>query len=237
VESAAHDHVWAGAAQQLGASTVHGRIGRARAYGRDLTTYAIGVDLSPADGLTLSFERNAGFFVVSPRTIGLGLRQVSHRARLDWAPGVRWQMAADVSHQTLTDGNDRWEVTISPRRSVARTERVNLDLGLTVTRLRTETNYDNGYYDPRRYEYYAFTAYPYWKVGGNTGVGLSLALGAQRDDFSPGFRPGGNATAEATFGIYSPWALKVTAGGIFNQRLGTGAFRGYGAGVSLIRRF
>ena len=48
---------------------------------------------------------------------------------------------------------------------------------------------------------------------------------------------GGNATVEATFGIYRRWALKVNGGGMFNQRLGSGAFRGYGAGVSLIRRF
>jgi tetratricopeptide (TPR) repeat protein len=237
-ESAAHDHGWAGASQQLGAvAVIRGRIGRAQASGRELTAYAIGADLSPADGLKLFVERNAGFFVVSPRTIGLGLRQVSHRVRLEWAPDARWQVAADVWHQTLTDGNDRWEITVSPRRSVARTERVNLDLGLTATRLRTATNYDNGYYDPRRYEYYAFTAYPYWKVGGDTGVGLSLALGLQRDDFSPGFRPGGNATADLSLGIYRAWALKLTAGGTFNQRLGTGAFRGYGAAVSLIRRF
>jgi Glycosyl transferase family 2 len=236
-ESAGHDHVWVSGAQQLGGVTVRGRIGQARAAARDLTTYLIGADLTPADGLTVSVERNASFFVVSPRTIGLGLRQVSHRARLEWAPGVRWQVVADAWHQTLSDGNDRWELTVSPRRSVARTERVNLDLGFTVTRLGTATNYDHGYYDPSRYEYYAFTAYPYWKVGENTGVGLSLALGLQRDDFSPGFRPGGNATAEATFGIYRRWALKVNAGGMFNQRLGSGAFRGYSAGVSLIKRF
>jgi hypothetical protein len=31
---------------------------------------------------------------------------VNHRARLEWTPGVRWQMAADVWHQTLTDGNE-----------------------------------------------------------------------------------------------------------------------------------
>jgi hypothetical protein len=106
-----------------------------------------------------------------------------------------------------------------------------------VSQLRTTTNYDNGYYDPGRYEFYAVTAYPYWKAGENTGLGLSLAVGAQRDDFSPRFRPGGHATAEATFGIYDPWALKVSAGGTFNQRLGSGAFRGYGAGMTLIRRF
>lgn len=236
-ESAGHDHVWVSAAQQFAAITLRGRVGQASAAGRDMTAYLIGADLTPADGLMVSVERNAGFFVVSPRTIALGLHQVSHRARLEWAPGVRWQIVADAWHQALSDDNDRWEFTVAPRRSVARTQRLNLDLGFTVTQLRTATNCDSGYYDPSLYRYYAFTAYPYWKVGENTGVGLSLALGVQRDDFSPGFRPGGNATAEATFGIYRRWALKVTGGGMFNQRLGSGAFGGYGAGVSLIRRF
>jgi tetratricopeptide (TPR) repeat protein len=236
-ESAGHDQVWISGAQQFSGLTVRGRIGQARAAGRDVTAYLVGADLTPTDGLTISGERNAGFFVVSPRTIGLGLTQVSHRVRLEWAPGVRWQVAADTWHQALSDGNDRWEFTVSPRRSVARTERLNLDLGFTATQFRTTTNYDHGYYDPSLYEYYAFTAYPYWKVGENIGVGLSLAAGLQRDDFSPGFRPGGNATAEATFGIYRRWALKVNGGGTFNQRLGSGAFRGFSAGVGLIARF
>ena len=146
-------------------------------------------------------------------------------------------MAADLWQQALSDGNRRWEFTVSPRRSLARTERVNLDLGFTVSQLRATTNYDHGYYDPARYEFYAFTANPYWKAGENTGLGLSLAVGAQRDDFSPSFRPGGHLTAETTFGIFDPWALKVSAGGSLNQRLGSGAFRGYGAGVTVIRRF
>jgi tetratricopeptide (TPR) repeat protein len=236
-ESARHDHVWVSASQQFGSLTVRGRIGQARTPVSDLTAYAIGADVAPTDGLRLSFERNSGFFVVSPRTVGLGLRQVSHRARFEWAPGIRSLVAVDFLQQSLSDGNDRWELTVSPRLGVARTERLNLDLGFTMAQLGTTTNYDNGYYDPSRYEYYAFTAYPYWKVRESIGVGLSLALGIQRDDFSPGFRPGGNATAEATFGIYGPWALKVTGGGIFNQRLGTGAFRGYGAGVAVRRRF
>jgi hypothetical protein len=140
-------------------------------------------------------------------------------------------------HQDLSDGNRRWELTISPRRSIARTQHMNLDLGAVVSQLRTTTNFNNGYYDPKKYEYYAAAAYPYWKVSENIGVGLSLALGVQRDDFSPGFRLGGNLTGEATFGIYYTWGLKVTGGETFNQRLGTGAFRGHGASVSLIRRF
>jgi tetratricopeptide (TPR) repeat protein len=236
-EHSGHDHVWIGASRQVGSLAVRGRIGQAQASGRELTAYRIGADLTPADGLLLSVERNTGFFVVSPRTIGLGLRQVSHRARFEWAPGIRWHVVTDAWYQSLSDGNHRWELTVAPRRSVARTERLNLDLGFTVARLHTAINYDNGYYDPNRYEYYALTAYPYWKLGENTGVGLALALGVQRDDFSPGFRPGGNATIDATVGISRRWAVTVNAAGLFNQRLGSGAFRGYGAGASLVRRF
>jgi hypothetical protein len=235
--NARHDHIWVSASQQFARVSVRGRIGQARTAAREATPYGLEAALTPADGLTISLGRDAGFFVVSPRTIGLGMEQVSHRARMDWAAGVRWQIVGEAWHQTLSDGNRRWEFTVSPRHSLARTERVNLDLGVTVTQLRTDSDYDHGYYDPRQYEFYAFSAYPYFKVRENTGLGLSLALGAQRDDFSPRFRPGGHATTEATFGIYDPWALKVSAGGSFNQRLGSGAFRGYSAGVTLIRRF
>jgi tetratricopeptide (TPR) repeat protein len=234
---ARHDQIWVSAAQQFGGVNLRGRVGQARTAVRDLTAYAIGADFTTVDGLKLSVDRSSGFFVVSPRTVGLGLSHVSHRAQLDWSPSVRNQLVADVLHQTLSDGNQRWAFTVSPRRSVARTERLNLDLGAVVTRLRTTTNYDHGYYDPRRHEFYAVSAYPYWKINENVGLGMSLALGTQRDDFSPGFRLGGNATGEATFGIYRPWALKVTGGATVNQRLGSGAFRGYGAGVSVIRKF
>ena len=236
-DDARHDHVWVSGARQFESLTVRGRIGQSRTSDGDLTAYAIGADLAPGDGLRVSFERNSGFFVVSPRTIGLGVRQVSHRAGIEWAAGIRWRVVADAWQQSLSDGNNRWEFTVAPRRSVARMQRLNLDLGFTATQLRTATNYENGYYDPSLYQYYAFTAFPYWKAGANIGVGLSLALGVQRDDFSPGFRPGGNATVEGTFGIYRRWALRLNGGGMFNQRLGSGAFRGYGAGVSLIRRF
>jgi len=234
---AKHDQIWVTGAQQLGLMNLRGRVGQERTMAGDQTAYAIGADLTPVDGMRLSFERNSGYFVVSPRTIELGLRQVSHRAQLDWSPTFSSQIVVDGSYQTLSDGNRRWELTISPRRSVARTERLNLDLGAQLSQLRTTTNFNNGYYDPSRYEYYAGTAYPYWKVSEGIGLGLSLALGVQRDDFSPSFRLGGNLTGEATFGIYNAWVLKISGGETFNQRLGTGAFRGYGAGVSLIRRF
>ena len=234
---ARHDHIWVTTGQQLGIVNFRGGIGREKTMAGGFTSYAIGGDVTPVDGLKLSVERNAGLFVVSPRTIELGLQQTGHRVQLDWSPTFSSQIVVDVLHQDLSDGNRRWELTIAPRRSIARTQRLNVDLGAVVSQLRTTTNFSNGYYDPKRYEYYAAAAYPYWKVSENIGIGLSLAVGVQRDDFSPSFRLGGNVTGEATFGIYNAWGLKVTGGETFNQRLGTGAFRGHGAGVSLIRRF
>jgi tetratricopeptide (TPR) repeat protein len=233
---ARHDQVWVSVAQRFGRIDLRGRAGQARAEGHVLTTYGIGADLTPFDGLKLSVERNSGFFAVSPRTVAFGLRQVGHRAQLDWST-INFQTVADVSYQTLSDGNRRWEFAISPRRSVARRERLNLDLGILISQLGTTKDLEGGYYDPRRYEYYAATVYPYFKIHESVGVGFSLALGAQRDDISNRFRLGGNATAEATFGIYDPWMLKLSGSGIFNQRLGSGAFRGYSSGVSVIRRF
>lgn len=236
-ERAEHDQVWVRAAHRIGEVNLYGQLGQARTAAGSIAPYVLGVDLTPADGIKLTLERSSEFFVVSPRTVGLGLRQVSHAAHIKWAPTLRSTIVVGGWYQTLSDSNHRWEFTFFPRFSVRRSQRLNLDLGGMVSLLHTRTNFDNGYYDPDRYEYYAFTAYPYWKASENIGVGLSLGMGMQRDDFSPAFRLGGTATAEATIGIYRPWALKVSGGSTFNQRLGSGAFRGYGASVSVIRRF
>src|SRR5262249_14444384 len=167
----------------------------------------------------------------------VGLRGGGLRGLLEGPPPLPSQIVVGALYQPLPDATRRWELTASPRRSVARTERLNLDLGAVVSLSHTATNYNNGYYDPSRYEFYGAAAYPYWKVSESVGFGASLALGAQRDDFSPSYRLGGNAFGEATFGIYNAWVLKVSGGEMVNQRLNTGAFRGYGATVSLIRRF
>jgi hypothetical protein len=66
---------------------------------------------------------------------------------------------------------------------------------------------------------------------------VSAGIGGQRDDSSSAFRLGGNASAEATFGIYERWLLKMHASTTTNRRLESGAFRGYGGGVVLLRRF
>jgi len=229
--------VGAGLEQKVGRVSLGGQLGQATVEGQKRTTYGVGVHVQAFDTLFLAAERTDGLFVVSPRTVGLGMTQVSHRLQAELTVGMRYHVAVDATLQELSDGNQRLEMTVSPRRTLARRARFNLDMGVSAYRLETTRDLDNGYYDPRRYEYYAITAFPYFKLHENVGVGLMLSGGAQRDTTSSGFHVGGSISGEATFGIYAPWLLKVNSSATMNQRLDSGAFRGFGGSVALVRRF
>ena len=231
------EHVYAGLSQRLGALTVVGTIGQARPESHQMTTYAGSVQFAPADTFVASLERSSGFAAISPRSAGLGLERLDHKAQIDWRPSVRLHLALEGSREDLSDGNLRWEVFASSRVAVLRTQHVNLDMGLLLHQFGAKHDLDNGYYDPNRYESYSFFVSPYWKASENIGVSASAGLGSQRDDASRTFRTGNNASVEATFGIYERWALKVHASTTNNRRLDSGAFNGHSGGATLLRRF
>ena len=235
--AAQFDYGWAALTQTLGRLTVQGRIGSATADGRKQVPYEIGLGVKPADSLQLAAASSYGFFVVSPRTVELGLTQRRHDLDVDWAPGVLYRVTGTASYQELSDGNTRWQVHVSPRRAVGRRESWNFDLGFSAYMLGTTADLPNGYYDPRRYESYSLVAYPYFKLSENTGLALAVAAGVQREQTLPTFRFGGNASAELTVGIYRPWVLKVRASATNNRRADSGAFEGYSGGVVLVKRF
>ena len=235
--SAEYRHGWAGASQQIGALTIGGQLGRARAERRELTTYSLRGEVLPRDGMRIAVERSSGFFVISPRTVGLGLQEIAHRVEFQYMPSLRYQMAVEGVHRDLSDGNQRWELTVSPRRSVVRSSRINLDLGGSVYLVSALYDRQNGYYDPHKYEQYAFGAYPYFKIHESVGFGFTLAAGAQRDHTVGAFKFGGTVASEAVFGIYQPWVLKVAGTASLNRRLDSGAYQGVGATVALVRRF
>ena len=235
--SAMVDQVWAGASQRLGSFTLGGTVGQSRTDGEQLTSYAAVVRFAPFDSLTVAVERSFGFAAISPRTVSLGLTELGHRGQVDWMLSDRYHVAVDAGFARLSDGNSRWTLFVSPRAAVARTQRLNLDLGVLIHQFGAEKNLDNGYYDPRHYQHYAAVVAPYWKASENIGVAISAGIGPQRDDTSRGFTLGMNTSVEATFGIYREWMLKVHGSATNNRRLESGAFRGTSGGVVLLRRF
>jgi hypothetical protein len=168
--------------------------------------------------------------------VALGLTERRTAIDAHWTPALHTTIDIEGAYSDLSDGNRRWEVRVSPRRAVVRSERMNLDLGASAYRLESTRDLPNGYYDPRRYEAYQGTAYPYFKINEDVGLGFSLAAGVQRESQQP-FRFGGSATAEATFGIYRAWLLRVSASATHNLRQDSGAFGGYGGAATAVRRF
>lgn len=235
--NARQDAGWIGVRHRVGPASLLARGGYASIESDSMPTYHVGVELHPSDTFQLAFSRESGFFVVSPRTVGLGLTRLGHAVDLQWMPSLKYTIAVDGAIEELSDGNRRWDVRLSPRRILARSQRLNLDLGVQLRQFRATRNLGNGYYDPHLYESYAVTAFPYWKISENTGLAVSLAIGAQRDDAWRSLRLGGDAAAEATFGIFETWMLKVNGAITLNERTESGAFRAYGAGVVLVRRF
>lgn len=233
--SAGYEHSWVGLAQKVGVLTVDMQGGYVS--GQRLATYRIAATTRASDSLQFSIERSSDAVVISPRTVGLGLTQIAHRAQVQWAPTFQSMIVFDGLVQDFSDGNRRIELTVAPRRSFARTAGFNLDLGVSAYRLQTDRDLANGYYDPKRYEHYAVTVFPYFKISENVGLSMTAAIGAQRDSYAPGFRFGGTVSGEATFGIYEAWALKINGSASMNRRLESGAFRGLSGGVVLVRRF
>jgi tetratricopeptide (TPR) repeat protein len=233
---ARHEITWIGLSQRAGHVTLQGQGGYAAVEDRSRTSYLFAAHFD-SDRLRLSAARESAFFVLSPRTILLGLTRLTHRVGLDWTPGLRYDVSLDGTYDELSDGNRRWDATAGWRRVFARTEKLNLDLGVQARHFGTTRDLDNGYYDPSRYENYSFVAFPYWKVSENNGVGGVLALGVQRDDRSRSFGFAGNAVIEGSFGIYRDWMLKVNGSVTVNDRLQSGAFRGYSGQLAVVRRF
>jgi tetratricopeptide (TPR) repeat protein len=235
--AADYQNGWMAVSQNVGAVRFDLQGGYASAETHDFLSYNVGLDARPLDTLRFAVHRSSGAVVISPRTVGMGLTQIAHRFQLDWSPTLEATVVVDASVQDLSDGNQRVELTISPRYSVARRTGFNLDLGMSAYRLTTAEDLANGYYDPRLYENYALTAQPYFKLSENVGVSVSTALGVQRESSSPSFHFGGSASGEATFGIYGTWVLKITGSALMNQRLASGAFHGLSSSVVLVRRF
>ncbi len=229
------DRGWAGLAQTFGGLTLSARVGAAVADGRRRTEGAVGMRWV-SDRFEADVELGRGFVGISPRTVELGLMADRGRLAVAWTPSVRGSVSAEATLLELSDGNRQWNVSLSPRLALVRSQRVNLDLGVSAHRLETTRDLSNGYYDPRRYEAYQASLYPYLKIAEDVGLGLSLTIGAQRERTFP-FQLGGSVGAEATFGIYRAWLLRVSAGATHNLRQESGAFRAYRGTAQLVRRF
>lgn len=202
--------------------------------------FAYGLELGarPVDSLRLGVTHDRDYLVVSPRAVSLGIKRRTTEAEVQWQPDLMYTVIASGAYDDYSDGNDRWGAILAPRRSVLRSERLNIDLGVRANWFGYSKNFDSGYYDPRTYQQYVATSFMYWKLSQESGINFILAGGVFKDDSMDSFDFGWSADAEATVGSYSDWTLKISGHIVDNFRqYATEAFGAVAASVSLTRRF
>jgi tetratricopeptide (TPR) repeat protein len=237
-KTARHTEGWIGIDHVVSSQlSVEGHVGAGDAEGDSKVIYGAALKYRPLDNLRLTAETDYGFYVVSPRSVDMGIRRSSNHLKLDWEPNLVYRVLLGVGYNDFSDDNESWEVVAAPRRAILRREKINLDMGLRGTWYGFDEALDNGYYDPDYYQSYMVTSLTYWKISDDDGIGLALDAGVVKDDEMDSFEFGWGASVEGVFGLYRDAMLRVGASAFNNQRTSGGAFEAYEAHAAVTLRF
>jgi len=205
-------------------------------HGGSYNPYRVTLDLQPRDNLKFALERQHELYSVSPRSVSLGIKRDANRVRVEWQPDLRWVVDAAATGESFSDGNKRWSAELAPRRAIVRTEKWNVDLGVSGEWFGFDRDPGNGYWAPASYKRYAATGFFYYKIDDDDGISVVTSLGWHKDNTQSSFAFGHDVAVEGIFGLYKDWQLRVTLGHA-DRGQPTGAYRGYSAEAVLTRRF
>jgi tetratricopeptide (TPR) repeat protein len=237
-ETERHDRGWIGVEHVISPEvSVDGHIGVAETEGENRFIYGAGIEYRPRDNLRFRAETDYGYYVISPRTLDLGIRASSNHLWATWEPDLRHTIMGGLGYNDLSDDNESWEAVVAPRRAVVRHEKVSLDLGVRGTWYGFDEQFDHGYYDPEFYQSYMATSLAYWKIGDDDSIGLALDLGVVKDDEMSGFRFGWGTSVEGVFGLYSDVMLRIGGSFYNSHRTESGDFEAFAGHIALTFRF
>jgi tetratricopeptide (TPR) repeat protein len=237
-ETERHDRGWMGLEHVVSPEvSVDGHIGVAETDGENRFIYGAGIEYRPKNNLRFRAETDYGFYVISPRTLDLGIRRSSNHLWATWEPDLLHTVVGGVGYNDFSDDNESWEAVVAPRRAVLRREKISLDLGVRGTWYGFDEQLDNGYYDPEFYQSYMATGQAYWKISDDDVVSLALDLGVVKDDEMSDFRFGWGTSVEGVFGLYRDVMLRV-GGSFYNSyRTEGGDFEAVEGHIALTFRF
>jgi tetratricopeptide (TPR) repeat protein len=216
------------------------RFGRSRVG--DLDSIAIGtarLDWQASDDWSASLEAGRDRLAASPRSLSLGLHQRWFAAAFDWHPQARWRVQARAERGRVDDlqGNDRLVLDVAAWRALRRSRGWLWDAGvLAQWQDHEHAVLGRGYYAADDYRRVQLAARGYWRWNDDCGLALDAAAGVQRDAGEHGWKGATDVSAEAVFGIFSDFELRLRAAWS-DRRQASGNFDGRSIGARLEYRF
>ncbi len=191
------------------------------------------------DKSTLFLNASHGFYMISPRSVSLGVKRLHSGALLELRPTLSDTILLQGEYDLLSENNSRWSGLIAPRHAVVRRESWSMDLGVKAWLFGYDKNLNHGYYDPKLFESYMGTAYLNYRFSQDNELFMMAGLGMIKDDTMGSYRPGGNIDFVGTVGIYKDWQLQARTGYMNNQRdvWNDDFYDIYYIGLSILRRF
>ncbi len=195
------------------------------------------IDINDKSTLFLNVTR--GFYMISPRSVSLGVERLHSGALLELRPTLSDTILLQGEYDLLSNNNSRWGALIAPRHAVVRRESWSMDLGVKAWLFGYDKNLNHGYYDPKLFESYMGTAYLNYRFSQDNELFMMAGLGMIKDDTLGSYRPGGNIDLVGTIGIYKDWQLQGKTGYMNNQRdvWNDDFYDIYYIGLSILRRF
>jgi len=187
---------------------------------------------SDAFSYTLTADRDR--VDVSPRA--LAVMRNGYMADMRWTPTLRDTISTRFAFHDFDDGNQRDDVLATWMHAINRSDHLMFDLGAQGEWEHNTDNTGNGYYSPDHYTRIAPMASAYISFDQDSGLYLSTALGAQRDETFDNWKRAFDVNAELSLGIFREWLLVARAG--YSQRLNQlGHYEGTTVGLELRYRF
>ena len=237
--SAEYHSATVGIAHQLSTEVaLRAAAGGAKAEEDDAFVYSGGLLWTPADTFSIDLSYAHDYFLISPRTVGRGIKDNALQSIFHWEPSMSLAVDMTLRQEWLSDNNERWEIDLAPKWLVSRTQYWNFDMGPTVRLYGfSDQVQDHGYYAPKLIQGYYVTGYLYWKRNENDGVSMTFSGGALHDSYASSTRASGSAALEGTFGFYEDWMLKGNVSLDYTPRFDDQSYRGTAFAVYVTRRF
>lgn len=214
------------------------RLGRSRVDGLDDASIGrAALQWRARDEWNLALDAGRDRVAASPRSLSLDLTQRWLGAGLEWKPDLRWRAQARIEAARYSDDNEVLTLDAAVWRAMYRSQSWQWDLGgVALWQDFDDSAPGAGYYAPDGYRRLQLAGRAYWRWTDDHGLALDLATGLQRDGDSDGWKSASDLGAEAVFGIFSDFELRLRAA-YSDRRQASGNFDGRSLGASLEYRF